>query len=1066
MINGTCYICNKGIACLKKLTAFLLTLTFSILNQADAQSYYFKRYQVDNGLSHNTVFCTLHDKKGFFWAGTKDGLNRFDGSHFRIFRNNAFDSINVAPNFILSLFEDDQGILWIGTQHGLYKYDEANERFHLLKGSRHGDVRDIQSDNQGNLWFISGAQLYCYPASGLKQGSVEPFHYFDATSVCKSADGTIWVATSDGFIKKYNTQKRSFLTFDVFNHSSSTTSKWIDDIFDTGKGYLFIGTSTQGIKRFNMQDGSYKDLLVRNTDQTEIFVRDFVQYNENEYWIATESGIYVYNWADSSFRNIKKEFNNPYSLSDNAVYALCKDQEGGIWAGTYFGGVDHYTKVFNRFEKYFPQNNKNSIQGNAVREICSDDKGDLWIGTEDGGLNCMNRQTSAITHFNPTGNKGSISYFNIHTLLPIGNRLWIGTFEHGLDLMDINSGKVIRHYDAGPGSFHDNFIVTMFRTKEGTILAGTSFGLYRYDSLSDRFMLMNIIPSNCFVHAITQDHEGTIWIGTINNGAFFFNPETGVKGNFMFQEGVANNIKSNLINNIFEDSNGYLWFATEGEGLTRYDRKNKSFRQYSTADGLPSDFVLKILEDNNKNLWITTTKGLVCLNPTTQQLKVFTKSNGLLTDQFNYNSGYKDAQGRLYFGCVKGMISFNPSELANKSFIPPVYITSMQIDNKDIDMYSPGSPFHTSVTNTKAVQLSHDQSSFSLDFAALSFASPETVSYAYKLEGLDKDWIYLKNNRKVYFTDLSPGTYTFRVKSTDSNGYWSGHEATLMIEILPPFWQSNIAYTLYIVFTICIIYLIVRSYHHRTEENHRRKLELMNYEKEKEIYQAKIDFFTNVAHEIRTPLTLIQGPMENVIDRTQNMSDLRDNLRIMEKNTYRLIELTDQLLDFREIETGSFMLHCSMVNITELLYTVYTSFKTLAEQKGIELSISLPEIKLVTWADEDALNKILNNLFSNAIKYAHSKAFVQLLPFSGADRSFTIECANDGFLIPDHLKEKIFEPFFRVKETQKQKGTGLGLSLSRSLAELHNGSLYLKKECGNMNIFILQLPLTEQKEYA
>ena len=1049
---------------LKKITAFILTFALQSITIAFSQNYYFKHYQVDKGLSHNTVYCALQDKMGFLWFGTKDGLNRFDGVHFRIFRNNDFDSAAIGPNFINSLYEDNKGQLWAGTQRGLYQYDVVHEKFHLLDGIHNGAIQDIQIDDHENLWFISGTQLFCYSAEERKKRSRKLINYFSATSVCQSKDGTIWISTPDGFLKKYLSSSNSFIAFDLYKTSPPSSSHWINTIYPTGKGYLFVGTPSQGIKLFNMADNTYRDLIIYNSDKTEIFVRSFAQYNDDEYWIATEAGIYIYHWSTGTFTHLTKQFSNPYSLSDNAIYTLCRDSEGGIWAGTFFGGVNYYAHPYNRFEKYFPDNGKNAIKGNAVREICEDHSGHLWIGTEDGGLNRLDKKTGSIICFNPTGETGSISYSNIHGLLVDGNQLWIGTFEHGLDIMDIRSGKVIRHFGKRSHNLFSDFIVTLFKTKNGVILAGTAEGLQQWNTSLNKFEAVPEVPGNSLISCIMQDTEGTVWVSSTGNGVYYFNRETGVKGHLQYDPSNGNSLCGDIINNVFEDSEGNLWLGSEGSGITVYNHKRNTFKHISSKNGLPSDFVFKTLEDDHKNMWITTTKGLVCLQPATGIIKVFTKANGLLTDQFNYNSGYKDSTGQMYFGSVRGMISFNPDQFVQSNFVPSVYITGFQINNKESGINEPNSPLKQSITLTNEITLHYYQSSFSLDFAAPGFTSPEMIKYAYKLKGLDKDWTFLESNRKVYFTDLSPGTYVFKLKSTDNNGSWAKTETVLKIRINPPFWLSTWAYILYTIALIMTIFKIVRSYHRRTEEKNRRKIEQLNYEKEKEVFRAKMDFYTNVAHEIRTPLTLIQGPMEKVMDQTIGIQNIEESLKIMEQNTNRLVELTDQLLDFREIETNGFSLHFSQVNLVQLLRTTYLNFKLLASQKNLHFSFDLSANELLIMADEDALCKILNNLFSNAIKYAHQKVSVRLLPVLTDEKDIKLEFVNDGFLIPEALSEKIFEPFYRIKETNRQKGTGLGLSLSRSLAEMHKGKLYLENKQGDLNKFILILPFNKVPE--
>lgn len=471
------------------------------------------------------------------------------------------------------------------------------------------------------------------------------------------------------------------------------------------------------------------------------------------------------------------------------------------------------------------------------------------------------------------------------------------------------------------------------------------------------------------------------------------------------------------------------------------------------------------MEDDQKNLWISTSKGLVCFNPATESLKTYTRSNGILNDQFNFNSAFKDTTGTMYFGGVKGLITFNPAEFIKNTFIPPVYITGFQVFNKDITIASSGSPLQKSITYTPKITLNYDQSTLSIDFAALSYTAPEMSEYAYKMEGLDKAWTYLKRNRKAYFTELLPGSYVFKVKASNSSGIWNEAETKLIIEILPPWWRSLPAYVCYVLIGLFIIFYIIRSDRKRMEEKNRRKIELLEAAKEKEIFQAKIEFFTNVAHEIKTPLTLIKGPLEKVIKKAGGISEITGSLKIMERNTNRLIELTNQLLDFRQTEIKGFSLNFVKVNISDFLEEVYNNFKPLADQKNISFTIDLPAAPVFASVDMEAFHKILSNLFSNAVKYAAGNVQVSLLPVTEQSNTFTIEIKNDGYLIPYEMKDKIFEPFYRLKQTEKQKGTGIGLALSLSLVQLHKGKLELKEPQNELNIFSLTLPLHQEHEF-
>ncbi|MFT4155634.1 ligand-binding sensor domain-containing protein [Parafilimonas sp.] len=1045
-----------------RIVAILIALFFTHAG-VYCQSYQFKHYQVENGLSNNTVQCSVQDDRGFMWFGTKDGLNRFDGYNFKTFRHDAGDSTSLDNNFIRGLYKGPNGKIYIGSSAGISVYNEGQENFTELVKTRN-TIREMVEDTLGNLWYSDGLELKCYIKKTKQVHVYKNDEYGEVNTVCRSADGTIWAGTTNGYLKKYNAATNHFIYYDVFAHSAPTTLRWIEKIYADDNGNILIGTTNHGLKIFNIKDSSCKGIFDYNTDKTAIFVRDIIQSAADEYWIATESGLFIYNSQTGNISNLQKHYNNPYSLSDNAIYTVHKDKEGGVWAGTYFGGINYYPKQYYSFEKYFPDYSPHAISGNAVREICEDKYGYLWIGTEDGGLNKFNKQTGGFKKFTPTGKPSDIAYFNIHGLLCDGDTLWIGSFEHGLDIMDIKTEKIIKHYSAGAeaAQLKSNFILSICKTKNGIIYVATSRGLYRYNAAEDNFTFIDEIPDYVFAHSITEDHNGNLWIPSFGNGVYKYDPATGKSVNFRYNPKDKGSIGSNTVTTVFEDDKQRIWIGTEGGGLCLLNKDGKTFTAYSTGQGFPSNTVFKILEDKKKNLWVTTTRGLVCFNPDKNLMRIYTKANGLLNDQFNYNSGYKDSTGKMYFGSVKGLIAFNPDSFINNNYVPPVYITGFQVNNAELVAGQKHSPLQQSVSLTNKIKLPYNQSSFSIDFAALSFTAPETIEYAYKMEGLDEDWTYIKANRKVYFTNLAPGNYMFKVKAATNSGKWANNTKEIEVEILPPFWATTWAYVIYTLLTAAIVYWLMRMYHNRQAEKNNRKMELMAHEKEKELYQAKIEFFTNVAHEIRTPLTLIKAPMEKLMKHATDMRNADVYLKTMEKNTNRLVDLTNELLDFRKTETKGFSLNFTKINITTLLEDMYTNFQTIAEQRNIEYSLDLPKQPVYAYADEEALNKILSNLLNNAIKYALKKVRLRLLPDAEHAANIVIEIENDGYVIPEALKEKVFEPFFRVEKTKHQTGSGIGLALSRSLAALHKGRLYMKEGDLKMNVFVLVLPLNQR----
>ncbi|UUF16614.1 MULTISPECIES: two-component regulator propeller domain-containing protein [Flavobacterium] len=1037
---------------------FFLLLFFSLfsINFIQAQEYYFKHFQVEEGLSNNTVLTSLQDEDGFMWFGTKDGLNRFDGYRFKTYRSNADPIHTLGSNYIQSLHEY-KGVIWVGTDKGLYQHDKKTDQFTVLNEAINDRINDINHDKNGNIWFISGNILYKYSTTKKETKTFNPNKYFIATSISRDANGQIW-ASSLNKIYRYSEENLSFENIPITPPASSSNFR-ITIIYALDKNNIVIGTQDDGVLLYNIHNKTTSSLEF--STKKPVYVRQFKKRGNDELWIASESGVYVYNLKTKSNINLKKNYNDPYAISDNAAYSITIDKENGIWVGTYFGGINYHQKQYTQFKKYFPQKGQNSISGSAVREIHKDDKGDLWIGTEDAGLNRFNPKTQQFTSYLPNGSKSSVSYYNIHALMPRKDKIWVGTFEHGLDVLDRNSGNVVRHYSANnPASgLRSNFIFSFYETKKDELIVITTMGLYLYNEQNDNFETLKTFPETTHYTTYKEDSDGNLWAGSYRDGLFYYNPKTKKKEVFIYDYKNPNGISNNSINYIFEDSSKNLWFATEN-GLDLFDKKTRTFKKFTTKNGFPSNVVYSILEDEAKNLWLTTSKGLVKFGPDHKSIKIYTTANGLLSDQFNYASAFKDTNGDMYFGNLNGMISFNPKNFTKNKYTPSTFITNLQINNKDIDANENDSPIKQSIAHIDELELNNSQSSFNLEFASLNYTAPELTEYWYKLENVNNDWVYLERNNKVFFTELAPGDYVFKVKSLNSFGVWS-KEVELKIRILPPFWASSYAYFFYFLLICGSFYYIIRYSQNLTQIKHNRKIKHLNDEKEKEIYQAKIDFFTNVAHEIRTPLTLIKGPLEKLLVMDHILPEVPQNLSIMKKNTSRLLKLVNELLDFRKSEIGGLKLTFVEANISSMVRNLHLRFSQLIEERGIEFELELGDKDIFAFVDKEAFKKILSNLMSNAIKYSKDKASITLFR---DEKKLTLIVKNDGNLIPFHLKDKIFEPFFRVDNMDTTSGTGIGLSLAHSLTQLHNGNLQVIPD-SKLNIFELVVPLRQEEEF-
>ena len=1057
---------------MKKIILILTYLIYGIICRAQStdEHYYFKSLSIQNGLSQNTVNAILQDKKGFIWFGTKDGLNRYDGLSFRKFIYDTTNKRSIGNNFITALYEDIEGNIWVGTDVGLYVYYPEKDSFrHFTKVSTKNAkieraISMISGDSQGRVWIAVESQgLFCYDLQkqSLYNYELMNFPLISTNVKCLTFDnsGTIWIGFYGNglFYSKDNLKTlHPYLSEDKEIYRDDVVTRIVSGAYNC----LYISSVKGGVKELNLTSGKLHDLLSTDENGESIYCRDLLVSSDNELWIGTESGIYIYNLRTGKYTHLHSSTYDPYSLSDNAIYSLCKDREGGIWIGSYFGGANYYPRPYTYFEKYYPKGMENSLHGKRVREFCRDNRGILWIGTEDGGLNRFNPQTKEFSFFAP-----SASFTNIHGLCMVGDHLWVGTFSKGLKIIDTQTGAILKTYQKNdsPRSLIDNSIFAICRTATGDIYLGTMFGLLRYNKQSDDF---DRIPelNGKFVYDIKEDSGGNLWLATYADGAYCYCVNEKRWKNYVHDTKNEKSLPYNKVLSIFEDSHRQIWLTTQGGGFCLFHPETQSFTRYNSRNGLPNEVVYQIIEDKEGALWLTTNNGLVCFDTTTEKMKVYTTANGLLGDQFNYRSSFEDENGTIYFGSIDGFIAFNPKTFSENKYLPPVVITDFLLFSKEVYAGEPNSPLKKSITFSDKIILRADQNSFSFRIAALGYQAPQMNKLMYKLEGFDDDWLTVGESPVITYSNLRYGNYKFRVKASNSDGVWNENEIEMYIHILPPFYLSAWAYCIYILLFIgCSVYTVL-YFKRRSSWKHRRQMEKFEQEKEREIYHAKIDFFTNVAHEIRTPLTLIKGPLENIILKKEVDPETREDLNIMKQNTERLLNLTNQLLDFRKTESQGFRLNFTKCDITEILKETHLRFTSLAKQKGLEFTLRVPEKDFYAHINKEAFTKIISNLLNNATKYAESYVHVSLELNESADKKmFYIRTINDGVIIPDEMKEEIFRPFVRFNEKEDGKvttGTGIGLALSRSLAELHQGSLVMDKG-EEANSFCLTLPVIQ-----
>ena len=1021
-------------------------------------NYAFTRINGETGLSQNRVKAIIQDSDGFIWLGTQNKLNRYDGTSFRIF--NCEDSIlKQQNNSISSLYEDAHKHIWVGTDNGIFLFNPLKESFTFFdkksdKGMGINDwVADIIADKDNNIWIV-------IPNQGLFRfnTTTDSLHYYQYQSddvvlpdqgnpqcICMDYTGKIWVGTNGSGIYAYNKEDDAFKQYLGDNRGNTLMGENIYTICDYGDE-LIIGVHEGKLRRLNKKLNAVQDV---NTPSVHNKIIRHVTCMDNDLWIGTQNGLFIINELNNTVVNIKEDSMDGKSLSDNSIEKIFKDREGGIWIGTSFTGVNYLPPRSMKFDRFVLQNNQNSIHNKMVSSLQEDKEGNIWIASVNSIIDIYNPNTGAFQHLD-TNQKSWVS-----GLFEDKNNVVVGYFKNGADIITTPNHE-IRHYSQEELGINEATIYTIYRDRFDRLWVGNGWNIFIMDErISNELVRQPQFGMN-FMYDIVEDTNNNIWVATLGNGVYKYNVETDSTVHYRHTYGDPASISSNSINSIYVDSFGKVWFSTDRGGICCYNKEQNDFTTYSIKDGLPDDVTCKILEDKHHNLWFGTNNGLVKFNPETKDIRVFKQSQGLPGNHFLNKAALASKSGKFYFGGVEGMVAFDPDHFDKNDYIPPVFITKLSIYNKEVEI-GQHSPLQQSITHSRNITLRYDQANIGFDFVALSYATPKANKYAYKMENIDNDWIYT-DKPQVSYAKLPPGKYTFKVKAGNNDGLWNKDGTYLDIEILPPWWLSKTAYLMYGLLLITCIGLWFYWYDKRIKKQQCEQQRLFEAEKEKEMYISKVNFFTNIAHEIRTPVTLINCPLESLLEMDIENTEVQKNLQIMKKNTSELQNLISQLLDFRKVGENKFRVSFSTINFPDFVQSIYARFEPTAVKHNKSVKIHIPYNELPVHADKEAMTKILSNLFSNALTYSDSRIGVEIKTH---DNQLLFRISNDGDLIPRELKERIFDPFYQLEQNKnREASSGIGLSLARSLAELHNGELYLDTT-SDMNTFVLKIPLQQ-----
>ena len=1040
---------------MKKIILVIIAVVVPLLLSAGSTDFWFRCFSVEDGLSSNSVRAIVQDKSGFLWFGSDDGLNRYDGVTIKLYRLNS----QGANEYISSLY-DTGDKMWVGTDEGVYVYDYVTESFTPFNvvTSRYvgieATVSHITEDRDGNLWFSTAGQgIFKY---NIAKQYLEQYEFKDANglmaSVTIDSENQIWAVTNWGIptVSKLNKAENRFDPFLVTYGKDGYNSNALVMLEDSEHA-LWLGTWESGLQKIDRYTGKAITYLHPSEGKGATHIHSLVEYAPHQLLIGSDDGLLLFNTLTFEHQLFTEDETNPYSLSNRFVYPIVKDREGGIWIGTYYGGVNYISPNAGQFECFAHSRFYNSVNGTVIGRFCEDSHGRIWIASDDGGLSCYSPKDRKFTHYLASEDKNSLSYHNVHALCMDGNDLWIGTYTGGVNVLNIQTGR-FRTYT----SYQDNLATldgtssyAIFKDREERIWIGTMSGVNLYNRKEDNFVRIKDLGS--LTIDIDQDPDGNIWFSTQGRGLFKYDPKHGTWKNYV-HEHTAGSLINDQVNCTLMEENGDMWVGTMN-GLCRYYAKEDRFEEIPLD--IPSRNICGIVEDQ-RILWLTTTKGLVRYTPG-EGCQVFTRSDGLQSEQFLSNAALKASDGKIYIGSVNGFNAFYPYQIKTNKVLPPVVITGLEVFNKEIRVGDKLLP--TAPNRMEELDLTYKDHVFSLLYASLSYCTPEKNLYAYKLEGFDKEWNYVGSQSKATYTNLPAGTYIFKVKATNNDGIWSDQEASLKIIIHPPFYWSIPAKMFYFLLLCVVLTFFIRFLLKRSEKKHTAEIKQLNVNKEKEVHEAKIQFFTMIAHEIRTPVSLIIGPLEKLMKSSIPMPTvLRDDLNIIDRNSQRLLFLVNQLLDFRKVEQEGMTMRYASQNIGQLLEAVSERFKPFITQHGARLTVEYPDVDFTAMVDSEAITKLVSNLLTNASKYTKDEVTLSCI-VQPEQHAFVIKVTDNGIGISEEDQKNIFKPFFQAADNKP--GTGIGLSIVKSIVESHNGCIEVESEINKGSSFIVTLPIEQ-----
>jgi signal transduction histidine kinase/ligand-binding sensor domain-containing protein/DNA-binding response OmpR family regulator len=1085
---------------------YLLILFCCLVSNAfSQQEINFTSLTTKDGLSSNTVNAILKDKYGLMWFATADGLDRFDGTNVTVFRHDQKDTTSLPSNEVMSLFEDHAGRLWVGTNGGgVTYYDRNRNAFVKYRGDgswpeiKEVAVRAFCEDANGNLWVAAYKDLRTINLTtgkivrrnlGISSGGD-----VELSAICLFMDShqRVWIGTSDGL---YQCDRSGNIL--RFAHEStdknSISSNIVRAVAEDHYRNLWFGTF-DGLNQLLPNGHSFRAFTHKGSGPQSLsdgLVYTIAVDGNDKLWLGTESGVNIFDPRTFEVSVYQPNQRNAFSLTHRTVSCIFIDKEGISWLGTFRGGVNKFDRNFALFN--IVKSNafdKNGLAEPVVTSFTEYAPGKIFVGTDGGGLHLFDRKSGLFDHFDIRAKGKPASNLSILALAANKNgKLWIGTFGSGLFFLD-PATRSYRQYVASneSGSITGNDIFCIKEDSKGNVWVGTNGqGISVYNPQARSFTNFKKFPRragdvkmplNGFMRAIAEDADHNIWLASFGSGVGVYHP---VSKTFSVYTKLNSGLANDAVLTILTDSHHQVWVGTNGSGLCLFNQQTHKFKTYSEKDGLANGFVYKILEDKNGIIWVSTDKGISSFNPLTNKFKNFSTYNGLQYGSFVLGAGLLASTGEMFFGGQYGFNYFKPANLPESKSVPDVFLTELKVANNTV---VPGNdaPIKDQIGVAKEINLGYGQN-FSIGYVGVNYTTPQQNQYSYKLVGYDKDWNLVGASTTAYYTNLDPGNYVFQVRAGNYEGQWNNTPTTIIVNVLPPFWRTIYAYIIYALAAVSLLlYLrrrgiakLKREFARAQEKEHARLLieqERREAERLHELDLLKIKFLTNLSHEFRTPISLILAPADKLLSVRQD-TEISGQVQMIRRNARRLLNLVNQLLDFRTMEENELKLNLVAGNISTFIQDAADSFNDLAERKRINYKVEINVVNLYAKFDHDKIERIVFNLLSNAFKFTHPEGTIKVEVEVKNDESdcspeLLLKVSDTGVGIPEDVQRKVFDRFFQSEGSESilNQGSGIGLSITAEFVQLQGGEIGVESKIGEGTVFYVSLPLTPVSEPA